>query len=47
VVAVKIIPLSAQEEEGFAEIQREVHVLQVRCRPYLKQSRRRFVFRTP
>eukprot|EP00193_Tetraselmis_chui_P003626 CAMPEP_0177753396 /NCGR_PEP_ID=MMETSP0491_2-20121128/1440_1 /TAXON_ID=63592 /ORGANISM="Tetraselmis chuii, Strain PLY429" /LENGTH=314 /DNA_ID=CAMNT_0019268683 /DNA_START=121 /DNA_END=1065 /DNA_ORIENTATION=+ len=28
VVAVKIIPLSAQEEEGFAEIQREVHVLQ-------------------
>jgi len=27
-VAVKIIPLNAQEEEGFAEIQREVHVLQ-------------------
>jgi len=28
VVAIKIIPLNAQEEEGFAEIQREVHLLQ-------------------
>jgi serine/threonine protein kinase len=28
-VAIKIIPVSAQEEEGFAEIQREVILLQV------------------
>lgn len=29
-VAIKIIPLAATEEDGFAEIQREIETLQVR-----------------
>lgn len=33
IVAVKIIPVTVQEEEGFAEIQREVQLLQVRDTP--------------